>query len=74
MFEGEEIPRISADHGAERSSRIVQSRKSDALGKMYAKYGDKVGIIVVEDLVKIGCGDTRPGTLRPEGLRTGIDE
>lgn len=32
--------------------RVVRSRKADALRKAYAKYGDKVDIVVIEDLAR----------------------
>ena len=39
----------------------MRSRKADALRKVYAKYGDKVDIIVIEDLVKGDFTDVLEG-------------
>ena len=39
----------------------MRSRKADALRKAYAKYGDKVDIVVIEDLVKGDFTDALKG-------------
>jgi len=51
MFGGEEIHQNPVDRGTESFTRVARSRKADALKKVYAKYGDKVDIVVVEDLI-----------------------
>ena len=40
------------DHVIDGFIRIARSRKADSLRKAYARYGDNVDIVVVEDLVK----------------------
>jgi len=52
VFGGKRIHQTPVDHSIESSTRVVRSRKADALRKVYAKYGDKVDIVVIEDLIK----------------------
>jgi len=40
---------------------VVRPRKADALKKAYAKYGDKVDIVIIEDLVKGDFTDALKG-------------
>jgi saccharopine dehydrogenase-like NADP-dependent oxidoreductase len=61
VFEGEEIRRLLVNHGVECFIRIVRSRKADMLRKAYAKHGDKVDIIVVEDLTRGDFTDALKG-------------
>ena len=49
------------DRGVERFIRIARPRKADALRKMYAKHGDKVDIVVIEDLIKGDFTDALKG-------------
>ena len=51
MFGGKGIHRTPVDRDIEPFARVTRSRKADALKKVYAKYGDKVDIVVVEDLI-----------------------
>ena len=51
MFGGEGIHQTPVDRGNKSFTRIARSRKADALKKVYAKYGDKVDIAIVEDLI-----------------------
>ena len=52
MFGGGGICQTPVDRDIESFTRVARSRKADALRKVYAKYGDKVDIVIVEDLVK----------------------
>ena len=62
MFEGEGTRHITGDRNAYHFRiRITRSRKADALRKAYAKYGDKVDIAVVEDLIKGDFTDALKG-------------
>ena len=49
---GYAIQIVVVDCTVERVIRTVRSRKAEALRKAYAKYGDRVDIVVVEDLIK----------------------
>ena len=61
MSEGENTQRILVGPVVKRFIRVVRSRKADALRKAYAKHGDKVDIVVVEDLVKGDFTDALKG-------------
>jgi len=52
VYGGEGIRQTPVDRGIESFARVARSRKADALRKVYAKYGEKVDIVVVEDLAK----------------------
>jgi len=52
VFGGEGVRQTPVYHGIESFTRVARSRKADALRKVYAKYGEKVDIVVVEDLAK----------------------
>ena len=61
MFGGEGIRQTPVDRDIESFTRVARSRKADALRKVYAKYGDKVDIVVIEDLVKGDFTDALKG-------------
>ena len=52
---------VVVDRAAKRVIRIVRSRKAEALRKAYAKYGDRVDVVVIEDLIKGDFTDALKG-------------
>jgi len=61
VFGGEGIHQTPVDRDTESFTRIARSKKADALKKVYAKYSDKVDIVVIEDLIKGDFTDALKG-------------
>ena len=58
---GYAIQIVVVDRAAKRVIRIARSRKAEALRKAYAKYGDRVDVVVIEDLIKGDFTDALKG-------------